>query len=504
MEARPQFGYDILAATAEILPVRDVQDLTRLLERPEERALILVKWVIPVVDVGARAPMVDDALAVAAGDRWAARMLLGELVPFLTADQVDRAREEIGEFSAGNRIELLLALSARLPIVARRSCLDEALDIVASLSGDEWLSKQRQLSTLAPHLPASMLLRAVSASEAIRDVGSQAGFLISVAERLDGAQQRIVVQRALSLLERVDYETWVELSTALIPILPPSVRRGVAAIAAKRVLGDLQSKPLTLFTLAVSTLTPADRTPLLKKAWTSVVSEENPEARSVGAIRLLRHLRDRNQAGTLALASAARIADPNRRVPIMREAFHAVLPGMLPSALAAARAEPEEWARLQLFAEIGHNAPREVEREAEQALQASNRLGAAVMLAGIWRCFKGPARDRIRGQLLAAVEDLEGFDLVALLSQIGSSLDRSLGMHAFARTAWISNRAGRAEAQSALVSHLPEPARAGAIRDILELLQSATSGQQSAVVHRLAPHAPAEAAADCLAFFIEA
>jgi hypothetical protein len=73
-------------------------------------------------------------------------------------------------------------------------------------------------------------------------------------------------------------------------------------------------------------------------------------------------------------------------------------------------------------------------------------------------------------------------------------------MQAFARTAWISNRAARAEAQSALVSHLPDPARADAIRDILEL-QSET---QSDVVHRLALHAPAEAAADCLAFFIKA
>jgi hypothetical protein len=506
METRPRFAYEILTAAADLLPPRAVQNLVARLERPEQRTLVLIRWVLPHVHGSERTEIVHEAFAAATDDPlYPSSLLWSELAPLLTVDQLNLFRERTKDFRPGPRLESLLILSERLPPGARDSWLEETLRIVASLPGREWHYKQRLLNTVVPHLPPKMLQTAVLSSEAIRDFDSQVAFLISVGRRLEGVQQRAVLESASHLLEQVeDDDEWAELSAKLIPVLPLSLRRAAASVVARQIVGNLREKQLRLFTVALRALAPSNRPTLIKAAWAVVTSAEDPQAQSRGAATLLPHVRNRKQAATLALAKAATLPDPNTRVPIMREAFRALPSNLVGLAVTAARAEPVDWAKGSLFAEIGARAPDEVRREAEEALKVGNNFGACLMLAAISRCYKGAARTLICEQLVDALQQLQGFDLAAVLEEVGPLLDQAVASHAFASASALWNPVARAEAQSALISHLPEPSRAAAIPGILELLDSATSWQRTAVVGKLARHASAESAADCLHFFIEA
>jgi hypothetical protein len=181
--------------------------------------------------------------------------------------------------------------------------------------------KNRVLDVVAPQLPARMLPAAVAASETIRDYDGRAVLLIEIARRLREVPRANVLDTAIDFVARVhDANRWAELTTSLIPLLPVASRRQLALDAAERVLGDLEEKQLGVFTVALSALPPTARQRLLKRAWAAVRNESNPGRRAIGAVKLLPYLERREEAISLVLSSVPELVDPNRRVPIIRDA----------------------------------------------------------------------------------------------------------------------------------------------------------------------------------------
>jgi hypothetical protein len=140
MTACDSRAFKILAAAAEHLPAADVAVLASKLTQAAELGFALTKWVAPFADPFERDEIVESTLATAeADDRF--EWLLPELALLVTVDQMDRARALTRHMQPWDpqRVSILLTLACRMPDHQRQSYFEEALEIVASLSGDQWV-----------------------------------------------------------------------------------------------------------------------------------------------------------------------------------------------------------------------------------------------------------------------------------------------------------------------------------------------------------------------------
>jgi len=261
-----------------------------------------------IAGLAAYLPADQQAQVVAAAFADAARISTpadrhrawAQLAPWLPDDLLAQALTDAATLTDPyDRAATVARLARGVPAQDRDEVLGTALEAVADANGfpRRWSFGPDVLVTLAPHLPPSLLDRAVEIASAITERHRQAQALAAVAPRLPEDQRAAVLVRAADAALAASNEFGIAPTLrTLIPVLPDSLIGRVADAV------NTLEEPTGLV-LASAALAPrlpeTDRAPALARALSAAHTVTNPGTRADLLITLAPHLSDKDRAPLL-------------------------------------------------------------------------------------------------------------------------------------------------------------------------------------------------------------
>ncbi|MBE9508761.1 MAG: protein kinase [Chloroflexi bacterium] len=432
-------------------------------------------------------PLLQEALSTARAieDNGRRADALAGISPYVSKSEQEQVLQEA--VTAARTDFCAYALTDLVPRLAELGCPEEALTLVEEISESDGVHvlRPRVIVELVPHLPQSLMQKALSLARNI-EVGWERGWaLAAIAPHLAGSEKSEVLAEALAAVQVVnDQSSQLGALVALIPRLaelgcPDEALEFAQTIEARRWRTE------TLTELAPHVPEP-DRSAVLEKALEAAqaIDDEWKQVEALGRLApylpelLLRE----------ALATARKIEGARHRakaltslVPCLLEAERGAV---LKRALEATQAIESESERAETLSRLAPHLPEPLLWE---ALAAARRIGGAKhqaeALTSLVSCLLETERDAVLEEALEAARAIEdGAGRAMALARVTPQLpeaNRDVVLEeALEAARVIEDGAGRAMALAEVIPHLPEAKRNAIVDEALEAAQEAKQEQE--------------------------